>query len=95
MGFIPEKELIHIFWQSNDGPQTTLNPEGTIQQNGRLKITCATRGASIGYQIIGKDHPNHWNVYNGPLQFPAHTKLRILAWRIGFQPSDTIPRTFK
>ncbi len=95
MGFIPEKELIHIFWQSNDGPQTTLNPEAEKQHDGKVKVTCPTRGASIGYQVVGKDHPHHWNVYNGPLQYPAHTTLKILAWRIGYQPSDTITWVFR
>lgn len=95
MGFIPEKELIHIFWESNDGPQTTLNPEVVLLKDGTVQVLDHTEGSSIGYQVIGKDSPKHWNVYKGPLKFSANTTLKILAWRIGYQPSDTITYTFR
>jgi len=95
MGFIPEKELIHIFWQSKDGPQKTTLPKAGLRKDGKLHVSCSTAGASIGYRIVGRDKPEHWEIYNSPLSPESNTTIRILAWRIGFRPSDTITYSFK
>lgn len=53
---IPEKEMISQMWQGGDGPPATATPE--IRKAGKgVTISCATKGASIGYRIVAS-HPS-------------------------------------
>ena len=40
-------------WNGHDGPPVTAQPEVVVSKKG-VKISCATVGASIGYQIVRK-----------------------------------------
>lgn len=50
MGGIPEKEMIKQMWNSKDEPPATAMPE-VIKTTGGVKISCSTKGASIGYRM--------------------------------------------
>ncbi|MBD0287435.1 MAG: sulfatase [Flavisolibacter sp.] len=50
MGSIPEKEMIKQMWNGKNEPPVTATPE-VIKTTGGVKISCSTKGASIGYRI--------------------------------------------
>jgi len=50
MGAIPEMDMIKKWWNDNNEPPTTATPE-IINTNGGVKLSCATKGASVGYRI--------------------------------------------
>jgi N-sulfoglucosamine sulfohydrolase len=51
MGSISEKEMIRRMWNGKGEPPITATPEVIKLPNG-VKLTCQTKGASIGYRII-------------------------------------------
>jgi N-sulfoglucosamine sulfohydrolase len=51
MGSIPEKEMIARWWNGKNEPPSTNAPH-IIKTSGGLKISCDTKGASIGYLIV-------------------------------------------
>ena len=90
MGFIPEMDMVKTMWNGEDHPPKTVNPEIRRYDN-RISISCETKGASIGYQIIrGEKIPDAWQVYKEPFSIVENERLIVLAHRIGFIPSDTI-----
>ncbi len=89
MGFIPEEDLIRQFWPDKKQP-TTANPVTKVE-NGTLTIECATEGASIGYKFPKDESPwIGWRIYNEPIDLPEGQRVKIMAHRIGFVPSDTV-----
>ena len=50
MGSIPEMEMITKWWNGKDEPPATATPE-INKTNGGVKLSCATKGASIGYRV--------------------------------------------
>ncbi|MDQ3844673.1 MAG: sulfatase [Bacteroidota bacterium] len=50
MGSIPEMEMIKQMWNGGNEPPATEMPE-VIQATGGVKLSCKTKGASIGYWI--------------------------------------------
>lgn len=90
-GLIPEPELISQFKPNGLQPQTD-NPE-IIQTDGTITITCATAGASIGYQWLDRDEdstPLSWSVYTKPISVQPEKQLQVVAHRIGYLPSEII-----
>lgn len=71
MGNIPEREMVKQMWNGKDQPPVTATPEVIESTNG-VKLTCQTKGASIGYRIIKA----------GADQKPA--QHRIQSWDYGF-----------
>jgi N-sulfoglucosamine sulfohydrolase len=51
LGSIPEKEMIRQMWGGRDSAPVTAMPQ-VVKVNGGVKISCATKGASIGYRIV-------------------------------------------
>jgi arylsulfatase A-like enzyme len=51
MASVPEKEMIKQMWNGKDEPPVTATPE-VIKTKGGVKLSCATKGASIGYRIL-------------------------------------------
>jgi len=89
MGFIPETEMISGMWRGQDSAPITETPEITIKK-GKVSISCATEGASIGYKIISKGkEPDVWEVYTEPFELKEKEKVQYQAHRIGFEPSET------
>lgn len=86
-GFIPEHDLIELFWPEMSQP-VTKNVLFTEQSQGMLQLECKTEGASIGYQT-GKDiGTNHWNLYHTPIQQKNNQKILARAIRIGYKASE-------
>ncbi|HEY8512508.1 MAG TPA: sulfatase-like hydrolase/transferase [Cyclobacteriaceae bacterium] len=90
LGRIPEPELLKRMWDGQDHPPVTVDP--VIRSDGKtIRITCATEGASIGYQLIepGETPSEKWAVYTGPFESRGKTVVAI-AQRIGYLPSQTV-----
>ena len=51
MGAIPEKEMISQMWNGRDEPPATALPK-VVPAKGGVKLSCSTKGASIGYRIV-------------------------------------------
>jgi N-sulfoglucosamine sulfohydrolase len=51
MSAVPEKEMVYGWWGGKDKAPTTATPLISSSQKGAA-ITCATKGASIGYRIV-------------------------------------------
>jgi arylsulfatase A-like enzyme len=51
MGSMPEKEMVKQMWNDGDEPPATEMPQ-VIQTSGGVKLTCNTKGASIGYRVV-------------------------------------------
>ena len=87
---LPESELIKRLWNGNDSQPVTLNPVVTLD-NGKIKITCKTQGASIGYKIVSNGNtPKSWEIYQGPFKLPEGARLMVKAHRIGFLQSNIV-----
>ena len=87
---LPEAELIKRLWNGNDSQPVTLNPVVTLD-NGKIKITCKTKGASIGYKIVSNGNtPKSWEIYQGPFKLPEGARLMVKAHRIGFLQSNIV-----
>lgn len=90
LGRIPEPQLLQQMWGGQDHPPVTVDP--VIMLNGSMvNITCATEGASIGYQLLGPGETpsDKWAVYTGPFSANGKTVIAI-AHRIGYEPSQTV-----
>lgn len=80
----PEMEMVSRWWNGNDVPPVTATPkiQGTFS---KITLTCATKGASIGYKKHWKDAA--WRVYSQPLQAVQGDSLYVIAHRIGYKRS--------
>jgi len=90
MGLMDEHKYIESIWSGGIQP-ITLDP--VISRKGQeVSITCATEGASIGYQLLSGDQPagDSWQVYTGPFELGSGEKLVTVAHRIGYKPSKQV-----
>ncbi|NIP23839.1 MAG: sulfatase-like hydrolase/transferase [Phycisphaerae bacterium] len=93
LGAIPEDKLIERMWPGRKQP-ITATP--TVQigpaQNGKVtvKMSCSTKGASIGYRLGGR---KTWLVYEKPITLNTGTVLTAKAIRIGYKTSPEIKKT--
>ncbi len=88
---LPEAQLIKQLWNNSDSQPITSVPE-ISNLNGKVTISCKTKGASIGYKIITKNgvQSKSWDIYKGPILLPKEANLVVVAHRIGFKPSKTL-----
>ncbi len=91
MGLIPELDYIHSIWPGGVQP-VTMEPVISKGEQG-IEITCQTKGASIGYQVLSKKEipGKTWQVYMEPIELGRKEKLVAVAHRIGYKPSDQVP----
>jgi hypothetical protein len=86
LGGTPEDELIERMWPGKVQPVTAA-PEITAAPAGggrtTLTITCATEGASIGYQVDG----GRWLLYSQPVAIGSSSQIVAKAIRIGYKTS--------
>jgi len=85
-GFIPEHDLIEIFWPEMRQPITEKVSFETLDRE-MVALKCATQGASIGYQIGDEIGTASWNLYHTPIQVEKNQKIYARAIRIGFKAS--------
>ena len=88
-GFMPETELIEMFWPNKKQPRTKKPLITTY--DGMLHATCETEGAGIGYKYRNVDMQPHlgWKPYTKPLKVEKGQEIDWIAHRIGFLPSLT------
>jgi N-sulfoglucosamine sulfohydrolase len=94
-GNIPETELIKRLWPPDGIQPTTAQPAFRTKElvNGQieLEIVSGTNGASIGYM---HDNDEKWQVYHTPLKLSKPVKIKAIAHRIGFKPSNEVSQGF-
>ena len=84
---LPEKELVAKLWDGKKTKPKTANPVPVIK-NGKIAISCDTKGASIGYKTNPK--AKSWSVYSGPFKIKSTEMLVVKAHRIGYEPSKDV-----
>lgn len=88
MGFTDEMDLIESFYP-NGKAQLTAPPQ-TDMVGTKLRISCPTPGARIGYRYRSEKAPFlGWTHYKEPLQIKAKDTLEIITHRLGFKYSIT------
>lgn len=88
LGGVPEDELIERFWPGHKQPVTAA-PAVDVAADGKLRISCATPGASIGYRVGDEAQ---WHVYAGPFTVPAGAPVHAKAIRLGYKVSQEVVR---
>ncbi|MDI1323697.1 MAG: sulfatase [Algoriphagus sp.] len=83
MSAIPEMEMVRAWWGGKDEAPATAEPQVEFSA-GKVSISSATKGASIGYRKSTKDV---WTIFQKPIEMQAGDSLYVLAHRIGFVPS--------
>lgn len=86
-GFIPEHNLIEMFWPKMTQPITENVSIETLKK-GMVQLTCATEGASIGYQTGSNIGTKFWNLYHRPIKIDKNQKIYARAIKIGFKASE-------
>ena len=89
-----EKELVWSMWQGGVQPITEA-PK--IFRNGDfIKITCATEGASIAYQVNDEGYAkDHWFLYTKPFKIEPGNEITATAIRIGYRQSEIVSWKYK
>ena len=92
----PEAELIKKLWNNAENQPKTANPV-IEEKQGKITITCETKGASIGYKLMDKNGntPNAWSVYQQPILISDNESIVVKAHRIGFKASEQVQINFK
>ncbi|WP_418262535.1 sulfatase [Flavobacterium faecale] len=87
---LAEKELIHTLWGGDSQPITAM-PE-IMESNGKITLSSETKGASLGYKIIGQDGktPPSWSVYQNSFPVEKGDKVMVESHRIGYKSSQLI-----
>ena len=85
-GFIPEHELIQLFWPEFLQPITS-EVTFTSEKRGKIALATETEGASIGYQLDEEIGGKHWNLYHSPIKLAKNQKITARAIRIGYKAS--------
>ena len=90
LGRIPEPELLKQMWDGGTAPPVTRDPV-IRNKDGLIVMSCETRGASIGYQIVGHEESggDRWLVYTEPFKAPEGSIVAV-AQRIGFERSQPV-----
>ncbi|MEE3369783.1 MAG: sulfatase-like hydrolase/transferase [Planctomycetota bacterium] len=88
LGLIPEPILDEVArpegrWKTTEQPQITV-------QDGRIAMSCRTKGASIAYAIGAGQRG--WKLYTGPIAFSPNTRLRVKACRLGYRDSPVVQK---
>lgn len=89
-GNISEKQLLEEMWPGGVQPVTD-NPEVKLE-NGKVTLTCSTKGASLAYLVSETDiEPtldSGWKLYIEPVSLKKGQILYALANRIGYADSE-------
>ena len=85
-GFMPEQELVQMFWPEMIQPITS-NVNFMTTSDKKLKLSCNTDGASIGYQKGDKIGSKQWKLYSEPIKV-SNEKIVARAIRIGYKASE-------
>ena len=94
LGLMPEMELRERMrpggvWQRTAGPTVKEAAAGPLV---KVKLECATEGASIAYTTEMGENP-HWLLYTGELNLKRPVTLRVKACRFGYLDSaETVKR---
>jgi len=87
---IPEAQMIELIWPRGAQPKTAL-PFISIKDE-TVRISCDTKGASIGYILSEKelipDLNSGWKVYKNPMKVNGKKNLYVISTRIGFTDSE-------
>jgi hypothetical protein len=85
-GFIPEHDLIRMFWPGMEQP-VAKKVDFEEGGNKNLKLSSATVGASIAFQLNDSIGGDHWELYHNKNQIKPDDKVASKAVRIGFKDS--------
>jgi len=85
-GFVPEHDLIEMFWPERLQPGTT-EVFFEKDEKGRVELQCNTVGASIGYQLDDEIGSSKWRLYHKPIKITKNQSIAARAIRIGFKAS--------
>lgn len=92
-----EAKMIAEMWPNNIQPQTAMVKKTT--KNGKLTLTCETKGASISYLEIPANaiekvsNDSHWKLYTKAFAPTKGMKILAKASRIGYKESDLLELT--
>ena len=81
----PETALLKEYWPDGKKPRTDIPQVKFI--DGLLSISCKTEGANIGYKL-GDDES--WRIYAEPVKLDPNSDIKVIAHRIGYEPSAEI-----
>jgi arylsulfatase A-like enzyme len=84
LGAMNEQEMVRNWWGGKDTPPLTAAPEISFQ-SGKVILSSATKGASIGYR---KSTSDTWSVYKQPFEWIVGDSLYVNAHRIGYEASE-------
>ena len=87
---MPESEMIAQMWPNNEQPITAA--VHSKQKKDCVKLSCATKGASIAYIVSNEKNLNlnfnsGWQLYTEPLYPKKGSYVYTMAERIGFKAS--------
>ena len=74
-------------WDGAEAQPRTERPNVRRAADGMVTVSCATKGAVIGYRF-GEEGP--WSIYTEPFALPDDTWLTVVAHRIGHLPSKEV-----
>ena len=83
---ISEEEMIESMWPSRIQPRTST-PSFLATPQG-ITIQSETEGASLGYQVLPSEQPDHWLIYRDPIVLSPGQTLQAKAIRYGYAESD-------
>ncbi|MGH9720517.1 MAG: sulfatase family protein, partial [Bryobacteraceae bacterium] len=86
LGLVPEPELLERMRPG--GKWSTTAAPSISRRDGKLRITCATDGASIAYTSESGASPR-WKLYSREVDAPA-AAVRAKACRLGYRDSEVV-----
>lgn len=95
LGDAPEMELRERMrpggvWQKVAAPAVSESVAGSEV---KVRLTCATEGASIAYTTDDGEKPR-WLLYTGELTLKRPATLRVKACRLGYLDSDKVVKKY-
>ena len=90
VGRMDEADLIAKIWPGNVQPETAVP---VVKQEGKMvSLSCATEGASVGYQLLkkGEEPGKSWQIYQEAVEVQDGQQMVAVAHRLGFKPSEVV-----
>lgn len=81
----PETELLKKYWPLGKKPKTDI-PIVKFAK-GVLTIECKTEGANLAYRVGDNES---WNIYSDEVILDPNADIKVIAHRIGYEPSAEI-----
>lgn len=86
--FIDEIDNVHKMRPNGIQPQVDM-PQIVQTKKGVVVKSLTEKNTSFAYQINGKGYnPNHWFIYNGPIEAKKGDKISVVAVRVGYKNSN-------